>query len=302
MKTSYLTSLLLVALVVVTVPASAATIHVPGEEPSIQACLDAASAGDTVLVECGTYYEHDITMKSGVCLTSETSQPECVTIDALHGGRVIYCSGVDSTTTIRGVTIQNGFSGYDPGGGVYCEASSPLIVDVRFSGNVAYSDGGGMYCVDSAPTLRSVVFSENEAHAEHDGGGLYCSSSAARLTAVAFTGNTAANDGGGMYCISCSPMTLTHVTFTDNPSQGGGGLHCAGSSPLTLTDVTFVGNAASRDGGMYCTHCTQTSSFALTQAVFEGNQGGGSSRLVSSPGWTQHATTNVCPGGPGIGD
>ena len=46
----------------------AATIHVPSQEPSIQAGLNAASAGDTVLVSCGTYYEHDIDMKPSVCV------------------------------------------------------------------------------------------------------------------------------------------------------------------------------------------------------------------------------------------
>ena len=60
----------------------AATIRVPSQEPTIQTGLDAASAGDTVLVSCGTCYERDLTMTSGVTLLGENGEPEGAIIDA----------------------------------------------------------------------------------------------------------------------------------------------------------------------------------------------------------------------------
>ncbi|MDP7017716.1 MAG: right-handed parallel beta-helix repeat-containing protein [Pirellulaceae bacterium] len=49
--------------------AAAATIEVPGDQPTIQAGVDAAAAGDTVLVAAGTYRER-IRLKAGVTVRS----------------------------------------------------------------------------------------------------------------------------------------------------------------------------------------------------------------------------------------
>ena len=51
-------------LAVATAIASAATIYVPDDYPAIQAAVDNATAGDTIIVRDGTYTENVIVRKS----------------------------------------------------------------------------------------------------------------------------------------------------------------------------------------------------------------------------------------------
>ena len=56
MEASRFTLLAISALVAIGLPAAAATIHLPDDQHTIQAGVDAASVGDTVLVACSDYY------------------------------------------------------------------------------------------------------------------------------------------------------------------------------------------------------------------------------------------------------
>lgn len=285
----------------------AATIHVPDDEPTIQAGIDAASAGDTVLVACGTYYEHDIVMRSGVVLMSETAQPDCVTIDGQQQGRVLYGEGLHSTTRIEGFTITGGRLEYSNGGGMLCLDSSPVIASTTFSGNGGLDgDGGGLCCRDSSPTLLNVRFLDNTASA---GGGmacwggcytltnvtfsgnwgefgaaLRCNGAAMTLTDVTFSSNDGAGFGGGMY-LDGSQASLTRVVFSGSKAPNyGGGMYCCAAGPwVQLTNVTFSENVADHGGGIYC----DSSSLAAAQTI-----------IAFSLSFTAGGEAVCCGGGP----
>ena len=102
---------------------SPSTICVPSEAPTIQAGIDAASAGDTVLVAPGTYYEHDIQLQPAVTLMSQAG-PEGTTIDALYSGSGII--GAEGAAVV-GFTIMS--SGGLNTAGVYCYEVSILMLN-----------------------------------------------------------------------------------------------------------------------------------------------------------------------------
>jgi hypothetical protein len=107
---------------------SAKIISHPGEFATIDAAVQAAGAGDTVLVALGTYQE-TIRMKSGVVLRSSAGRDSTILISPAAGleplkERVIECIGVDSTAVIEGFTFDHGKSF---GAAIYCENAKPSI-------------------------------------------------------------------------------------------------------------------------------------------------------------------------------
>lgn len=103
-------SVLLIVLVVAHSVASAATLYVgsdPGEFPTIQGALDAATAGDTIIVREGTYVENIVIDKPGIQLASDIPNGAniegTITVTSQAGG--LFVSGILSQGTT--VDIQD---------------------------------------------------------------------------------------------------------------------------------------------------------------------------------------------------
>ena len=144
--------------------AAADIIHVPQDQPTIQAGIDAAVNGDVVLVSEGTYYENIRFKGKAVTVASlfwQDGDKDHITNTIIDGsqpthpdsGSVVYfISGEDANSVIYGFTITGGTgtvynTTQRAGGGIYCVNSgckvmANRIINNTVSGTTAY--GGGL--------------------------------------------------------------------------------------------------------------------------------------------------------------
>jgi len=241
---------------------SAAVVHVPYDFKTIQAGIDAAKHGDTVLVHPGTYIETIKLKGKRIKLGSRflnSRNPDWIDetiIKADSAGSVVYFLDYEDTNTVlSGFTITNGhpdwYLSQNFGGGIYCgKNTSPRLEYLKVIKNVAIH-GGGIYCyANSKPVLTNVTVCENYARV---GGGIYLEyNTAPYLENVNVYQNYAIDAGGGIYCYTdARPFLKKSAIYNNHAALNGGGLFFYCCQPR-LINLTIFGNTATRGGGIFC--------------------------------------------------
>lgn len=228
------------------------TIEVPGDQPNIQAAINAADHGNTIIVSSGTYVENinffgkDITLRS-------VWGPGLTMIDGGAYGSVVSFVGGGTAAVLDGFEITNGFgSGAGYGGGVACVYASPTIRNCNIRGNFA-AYGGGIDLFQSMATVESCMITENQA--VYNGGGVGCERASPEIVNCTISENSAGR-GGGIYAEMTSLPSLTNVILWGNTAYRGpeiwiGTMGNPSTVSVAFSDVEGGGEAVHAEP--YCT-------------------------------------------------
>ena len=282
------TTTIVIAMMLIASIAWSDIIHVPGDQPTIQAGIDVAQDGDTVMVADGTYTgegNRDLYFYGkAITVTSENGAENCI-IDCEQQTRGFnFHFGETSESVVSGFTIKNGY-GLGVGGGIDCSSSSPLITDNIITNNSAGDNGNGggiMIRGDCSPTIQHNIIEENFGGiigggiAVHPGGSPQIQHNTIRKNSASY--------GGGIRSYSSSPFIIKNIIEANDALLSGGGLSVeGGGTPTIQQNIIRQNYTGSSGGGIKC----DSTSPVITNNIIEANYadfgGGGLYCRISAP-------------------
>jgi len=235
-------------------------IHVPADQATIQAGINAASNGDTVLVAPGTYKEN--INFNGKAITVESSNGAKVTIiDANKlGPAATFISGELTNSVLKGFTLTNGVGAgapyYTNGGGVAIAYSSPTITQNTIINNTD-GNGGGIGSSFGSPLITNNIIKNNTASL---GAGVFIGgATVASFPAVVSNNTIEANTtvdyyfGAGIALWAAGVVLVQNNRITDNHARygQGGGMYIVNEADAIIVQNLIIANSSGTGGGVY---------------------------------------------------
>jgi hypothetical protein len=268
-----------------------------GDYATVQAAVNAAVNGDTIVLQPGTYTgagNRDVNfIGKAITIRGATGEPNDCIIDCQgtqtdrHRG-FKFVSGEGISSILEGVTITNGYapseaffvpgSGtwiYGPGGAILCSNSGPYITNCIIRSNKAYNCAGGIYNYQSGTIIKNCIFNSNlntEAGA-WGGAGIFNEDSNITLNNCSFFANSTTQPGGGIYNTD-STVDINNCEFNGNTAELCGGGVCNSGGNVSIRNSYFSGNSmavSSRGGGGIANMLS--SNVTITNCTFATNNG-----------------------------
>ncbi len=195
-------------------------LWVPLQYTTIQAAIDDANSGDTVLVADGIYTgaaNKNLNFGGKSIKVISQNGPTETIIDCQSSGRGVYFSHREGIHAVfQGFTIRNGRM--TTGGAIAFSDASATIANCIFSDNLATDSGGAIACSGSSPYIINCLFESNQA--TNDGGGLFIAGgSEPQLLNCTFSMNQCNGNGGGIHVHDNETIVRNCIFWGDRPNE-----------------------------------------------------------------------------------
>jgi hypothetical protein len=235
------------------------TINIPADQPTIQAGIQAAANGDTVLVAPGTYPEN-IDFLGKLITVASSGGPGGTTIDGGRSGSVVtFKTGESAGAVLKGFTIQNGSAQFD-GGGISISSASPTITGNTIQNNFACSGGGGISSSSGSPVIQANTIQNNTQSGCSGGGGggieIVGAGSAKVIGNTIINNEWPSGDGGGIHLNAAGSPTISNNVISGNiatgvsPASQGGGIAMFNDTNAVIVENLISNNSAGQGGGI----------------------------------------------------
>lgn len=224
---------------------------------TIQAAIDAAVAGDTILVTGGAdrvHTEQGITVNQDVTIQGDAGGTQVIVQAAAMPGMAtdrVFEVVAGTRAGIENLTVRYGRS--NEGGGIRnagtLNVTNSTISENR-SGNPFIGQGGGIWNAGTVTVTNSAI-SQNSAGGQ--GGGIWNAgtlmgnlSTISQNQAIAALGRFVSGSGGGIH--NSGTATVRNSTISENASTGGGGIQNSGTLTVENTTISENGIGSSSVG------------------------------------------------------
>ena len=244
--------LLILFLLISVIGQAQTVIRVPQDQPTIQAAINVAVNGDTVLVAEGTYVENiritkKIVLGSLFLQDRDTSHISETILDGSSpnhpdtGSVVVFDTGSDSTSLLVGFTVKKG-------------TGTRLLEQPSY---IFWRGGGGIMIIDGGARIRYNRITSNSVSGDYCfGGGVANWDTAAYVIIESNTidMNISAGksyDEGGGISIGCKSYIANNIIARNTINIGlGGGVSLWGDYVHFTTPIVFINNTVAYNGAL----------------------------------------------------
>lgn len=209
--------------------------YVPSQYATIQAAINAAVAGDRIVVAAGTFNQAFALNGKNVIVTGAANNATVIDGTGQTTSIVRFTGGEPATAGIENLVLRNGTAGslitptstFTVGGAVFGTATAAFIRNCRFE-DCRADYGGGVYELNSTILVENCVYFRNSALV--DGGGSLVYQCTGNINACTFTLNRSGTAGAGSGSafksagarVAGQSVTLNGCTVTQNTAVVSG--------------------------------------------------------------------------------